>query len=225
LRPRICVTILSKNLRQLLKLISKAEKEHPDMIEIRLDALIGDYDIDKIRSATEIPLIATNRKIEEGGMSQQEEDERIKTLIEASRAGFDFIDLELKTQNLEWAIEEIEKNGSKSIISFHEMSKTPSENEMGDILNKEKSYGAYICKIVGMAKAFEDNLKYLNFVSKNRSERLICFGMGEAGIVSRVLSPIFGAYLTFASIPGGGKGALGQISISEIKSIYRGLKI
>jgi 3-dehydroquinate dehydratase len=44
--------------------------------------------------------------------------------------------------------------------------------------------------------------------------------MGEAGKISRLLSPVFGGFFTFASLEKGAQTATGQMSISELKSAY-----
>jgi 3-dehydroquinate dehydratase type I len=48
---------------------------------------------------------------------------------------------------------------------------------------------------------------------------LVCFCMGEKGKVSRLLSPMFGAYFTFASLEGDST-APGQMSIAEMRNAY-----
>jgi 3-dehydroquinate dehydratase len=50
--------------------------------------------------------------------------------------------------------------------------------------------------------------------------------MGELGRVSRLLSPLFGGYFTFASLERGSETAAGQMTIQEMKSAYEllGLK-
>ena len=71
------------------------------------------------------------------------------------------------------------------------------------------------------AKKVEDNLPILNFISANSSKtKLVCFCMGEHGKISRLLSPIFGAYFTFASFDKNSETAAGQMSIEEMKSAY-----
>ncbi len=51
------------------------------------------------------------------------------------------------------------------------------------------------------AKTIEDNLTLLDFVSKaSRRAKIVCFAMGEQGKISRLLSPMFGAFFTFASL-------------------------
>jgi len=64
-------------------------------------------------------------------------------------------------------------------------------------------------------------LAMLNFVASHSSKaKLVCFCMGEAGKVSRLLSPMFGAFFTFASLDQGSETAKGQMSISEMKTAY-----
>ena len=79
-----------------------------------------------------------------------------------------------------------------------------SVSEMEKVLEQEIASGASVCKIVTTAKKIEDNLAVLNFVSAMSSKaKLVCFCMGEQGKVSRLLSPMFGAFFTFASLERG----------------------
>jgi 3-dehydroquinate dehydratase len=45
--------------------------------------------------------------------------------------------------------------------------------------------------------------------------------MGKAGRVSRLLSPIFGGFFTFASLGRGAETAPGQMSIEEMRAAYK----
>ena len=61
----------------------------------------------------------------------------------------------------------------------------------------------------------------LNFVSAMSSKaKLVCFCMGEQGKVSRLLSPMFGAFFTFASLEQGSETASGQMTIEEMRAAY-----
>ena len=51
------------------------------------------------------------------------------------------------------------------------------------------------------------------------------FAMGEAGKLSRILSPLCGGYFTYASLETGKEAAPGQISVQEIREIYSCLKL
>ena len=97
---------------------------------------------------------------------------------------------------------------------------------MEKILDEQIACGADICKIVLTAKQIEDNLPILSFVSfASTKAKLVCFCMGEQGKTSRLLSPAFGAYFTFASLDEGNQTAAGQMSIKEMKTAYKLLGI
>ena len=80
--------------------------------------------------------------------------------------------------------------------------------------------GADICKIITTAKRFEDNNRILELVHEFRDRRIIGFAMGDEGRLSRVLSPLAGAYFTFASAAEGSESAPGQITVAELRTIY-----
>ena len=83
---------------------------------------------------------------------------------------------------------------------------------------------ADVCKIITTAKSVEDNLVVLDFVSKSsKHAKLVCFAMGEFGKTSRLLSPVFGAFFTFACLDKKRKTAKGQLTIQEMKQAYRTL--
>jgi 3-dehydroquinate dehydratase len=49
----------------------------------------------------------------------------------------------------------------------------------------------------------------------------VSFAMGPSGITSRILSPLLGGYLTYASLGEGKESAPGQVTVSELTKIYR----
>jgi len=114
--------------------------------------------------------------------------------------------------------------GAKPVVSFHDFNETPSSSQLNKILKKEIASGADVCKIVTTAKLVEDNLTALDFVSKAcKNARIVCFAMSELGKLSRLLSPVFGAFFTIASLEKGRKTAQGQLTIQEMRSAYEAL--
>lgn len=203
---------------EALLLIEKAEKAHADFIEVRMDSLENSRRLSDLSASTKIPLIATNKPISEKGFFSGSETDRSQTLINAAKAGFGYVDLNLSSLKLEELIKEIKLLGAKPTISYHNYDGPVSVKEMNSILEKEIASGASICKIVTTAKKIYDNLEILNFVSANSSKtKLVCFCMGDLGKISRLLSPTFGAFFTFASIEQNSQTAPGQMSIQEIK--------
>jgi 3-dehydroquinate dehydratase/shikimate dehydrogenase len=79
---------------------------------------------------------------------------------------------------------------------------------------------ADIAKIVWTARTIRDNLEAFEIL-QHQQKPTIALCMGEAGLISRVLAKKFGAFLTFASLDGTTGTAPGQISITDMKRLYR----
>lgn len=218
---KICVSILPKNDLEALKLIEKAETAQADLIEVRLDSFENSRKLSELPAYTRIPLIATNKLISEKGRFQGTEGERQKTLLDAAECGFEYIDLDLSNPDLQGIINNLKEMGAKAIVSFHKFDGALSLSEMSSILEKQMASGASVCKIISTAKKPQDNLTALNFVSENAAiTKLVCFCMGKQGKISRLLSPVFGAFFTFAALEAGGETAPGQLSINEMRTAY-----
>lgn len=216
--------MFAKNVLEALSLIEKTEKLKIGLIEIRLDEFEEIDRLSDIVNWTKTPLIATSRSLKEGGKFKGSEEERKEILLNAAKAGFKYIDVELSMPLLQETIKELRKYDVKIIISFHDFEKTPGIDKLKSILNQEVSYGADVCKIVTTAKKFEDNLTIFNFLNEeSKRVKLVSFAMGEYGKISRVLSPFFGSYFTFASLEKGRETAPGQLTVYELKSIYETL--
>jgi 3-dehydroquinate dehydratase type I len=105
------------------------------------------------------------------------------------------------------------------------MNKTPSKDDLADLLKKMAATGADVIKIVTKAKSVEDNLRILDLIPNARTlgVEIIALAMGPHGKMSRIMSPLLGAYLTFASLEAGQESASGQIPANEIKQILNRL--
>lgn len=219
--PRICVSILPKTNLEALNLIEKAEKAKADFIEVRLDCLEGSQKLSDLSASTKIPLIATNKLQSEKGFFLGTETECQQTLLNTAKSGFAYVDVDLSSPRHKETIFQLKQLGAKPIVSYHKYDGTLNVSAMEKILDEEISSGASICKIVTTAKQIEDNLPALSFVSFASSKvKLVCFCMGDKGRISRVLSPLFGAFFTFASLAHGSETAPGQLGVQEMRSAY-----
>ena len=231
MKVKICVPIPAKNLPDTLVMIDRAEESGADLIEIRLDYMSSETlnilnSLKDVVKRSSVPLIATNRHVGQGGKCKLSEGQRLKTLIKAAEAGFTYIDIELTTQGLSDFINMAKKKGAKIIVSFHNFDLTPPPNEMNKIFRAEIEAGADICKIVTMANSLVDSVNCLIFTHEaSKTGDLVCFAMGRNGLLSRILSPIFGATFTFASLEAGLETAPGQITIGDLREIYRRLGV
>ena len=218
---RICVSILPKNTAEALNLIKSAEEAKADLIEVRLDRIDVTTDLKAFIQNAKIPLIATHKLTSENGFSSASETERQQSLLNAAQNGFEYVDVDLSSPNRQEIIEKLKQLGAKIIVSYHKFDGALSRSAMEKVLEHEVACGANVCKIVMAAEKIEDNLEVLNFVSSHSGNvKLVCFCMGEEGKVSRLISPMFGAFFTFACLEQGSETAKGQMSIGEMKAAY-----
>ncbi|MFZ7138563.1 MAG: type I 3-dehydroquinate dehydratase [archaeon] len=221
---RVCVAIPPKTVEEAIQLLQTANVLQPDLIEIRLDHLKKHDDLKEIASCTQIPLIATNKSKEQHGGFLGTENERQKILFDAIHNGFEYVDVDLGTPNQVQLIQSFREAGAKIIVSFHDFEKTPSLPELKKVQDEISALDADVCKIVTTAKSVTDNLLVLDFVSESSKQaKLVCFAMGEFGKTSRLLSPVFGAFFTFACLDEKRKTAKGQLTLHEMKLAYQTL--
>jgi 3-dehydroquinate dehydratase type I len=219
------VAIPPKTVDEAIIFILNAEEMHADLIEIRLDNLQNHNNIAKIQKCTNIPLIATNKPTKFGGNYTGTETKRQNILLDAAKNGFKYIDVDLGTPNQTELITKLKALSAKVIVSFHDFQTTPTLAELNKVLEKQVVAGADVCKIVTTANTLKDNLTVLDFVADaSKKADLVCFAMGEHGKPSRLLSPVFGAFFTFASLDEKRKTAKGQLTIKEMKTAYEALR-
>ena len=220
---RICAVITGKNLKEFLTNLKKAQKQ-TDWVELRAD-YIKDFkigDIEKIKHAVRKHAIFTCRKPGEGGNFRDSEKERLAILSAALKSGFDFVDIELSAiPKVKFPTAPI---SSKIICSFHDFNKTPSLKQLKRIAEKMEKTKAQVVKIVTMVKTESDNQKLFELLAgKKTGVEMIVLGMGEKGKITRLLSPLWGGFMTFAST--GSATAPGQLTVTELKSIYKKMRL
>lgn len=211
-KPSICAVVVN-NAPEVLKAVEPLV----DLFELRID-LIGDG-WEEVARQFRKPWIACNRCADEGGKGQADEVGRVEKLLQAIELGANFVDVELRTKNLAKIVPLI-KRRAKCLLSFHDLAKTPSFNEMREMVNRQLKAGADIGKVVTTARRFEDNLAVLQLILAFPGVKLVAFAMGPMGAISRVLSPLVGAEFIYASIEPGKESAPGQLTVRDLLSIY-----
>lgn len=196
-------------------LLSAISQKKPDLVEFRLDNLTNSGTLEEIAKKKACPAIATDKSCRDIATTK-------KLLLEAASAGFEFVDLDSASPLTRATIPELKSRGAEVILSFHDFSKTPSPNELKETLYSQIKTGSDICKIVTTAVHPHDNLSILHFLEEESSKtRLVSFAMGQQGIPSRILSPLFGAEFTFASLSEASKTADGQLTIDTLRSVWQ----
>lgn len=117
---------------------------------------------------------------------------------------------------------------TKLIVSYHNFYYTPENIDMITKYDKIAGTSADIIKIATFAKNLDDSIRMLNLISRTNDSKkkpLIGICMGEKGMITREWGPVYGGYLTFASIDDKTASAPGQISIARLRENWRNLKL
>lgn len=215
----ICIPLMAHNTDDVLMKMRAASPDC-DLVEVRLDAMAS-FDLRKIISSAQKPLLITYRSKKEGGGGDAPYDVRVGHLLEAARLGADYIDVEY-TLPLEHRRRLFEGRGrTRIVLSKHFRNGTPSKERLFDLLQKMAATGAHVVKIVTAATAVSDNLRVLGLIShaETLGVRVVAFCMGPLGRISRVACPLLGGAFTFASLGKGEESAAGQINAGEMKGM------
>lgn len=196
-----------------------------DLIELRVDYL-KNPNLEPFLMNRKKPIIVTNRRREEGGRYEGNEESRLAVLREAADLGADFLDVELKSRGrlLRELIDR--KKGARIILSSHDFQRTPSAKELRGLYGRMAGRGGDVIKIATLARSFEDNLKILSLIpyARERNQKIVAFAMGEKGKMSRIFAPLMGAVWTYASLNRKKASAPGQLTALELKEIWEKLK-
>lgn len=216
---RVCAVVTGKTIEEFLENLEKIQKIS-DLVELRVDYIDGFSinDIDLIKSKVNKQAIFTCRRREEGGFFMGLEKDRIEILKKAIDIGFNYVDVELSV------IAEIPlalfDKGGKVVLSFHDFEKTPALSELEKIKNKMKQNRVDIMKFATFVRNDTDRKVLFQFLlSKQENEEMIVVGMGEEGKMTRIIAPLLGSYLTYASTEYS-QSAPGQTDIVELREIY-----
>ena len=216
-KPRICAVIVNSDLRAI-----KEAEPLVDLFEVRID-LIGEGWQELVKQITR-PWIACNRCAEEGGQWQGSEARRIEGLLQAVELGASIVDIELRTKNLN-KIAQMVKRRTQCLLSFHDLDRTPSLDEMKTIVRQQVKAGADICKLVTTARSFEDNVAVLQLIADFPEVKLVSLAMGPLGSMSRICCPLVGGEFTYAAIEKGKESAQGQITVRDMLRIYEMVRV
>ena len=222
---RVCVALRGANVHELLERAEAARSES-QFLEFRLDWLdkpaaavvpIGKF----LAAHREIVAIATcRRKAFGGGFGGTLADE-LNILAHATEAGFAIVDLEVESAEEcnDFELRTLHESDSALLISFHDFEKpVDPEQAFARIQRFEPDF----VKVVSTAHSLTDSLKLLQWMKERSGDtQLIGIAMGEAGVVSRILSLRAGSAFTFAAAHDGVETAPGQITARTLKELYR----
>ncbi len=211
---RICVAISEADAASAIAVAREAIARGAECLEFRFDHMPMLPDDLTPFQQLEVRRIATLREREQGGEWEGTNEKKWEFLWRAARAGFD-IDLELghplvnRTHLLKPA---------KVIVSYHDNKKTPQVARIIESL-VECSARSDMAKAAYSVRTMHDLAQLVeatDWFSLSR-ERYTVIGMGEMGMVTRVLAHRMGSVLSYASVSPGKETAPGQLDLETSK--------
>jgi 3-dehydroquinate dehydratase/shikimate dehydrogenase len=220
---RLCVAIFVLDQAQALRDVALAAEAGADMVELRIDEFTDHEQIAQLLAKVGLPAIVTCRASWEGGNCELPEPERLALLEVAATSGAAYIDIELEAYRRHEVLGRVNASVPRGkrpgmIVSAHDFKGRPPR--LTNILAEMESGDADVNKIVWTARSIRDNIEAFEIL-RQFTKPTIALCMGEAGLISRVLAKKFGAFLTFAGIRDREVTAPGQVSLEEMKRLYR----
>ena len=207
----ICTSIQNKELAEIQALL-----QHLEMAEIRLDrCALEDEDIDTLFSESDVPLIATCRL--------SEESQAPEILERAIQAGAKYVDLEMEApaaigRRIREACQEY---GTVLIRSYHNFDGTPSREVLLSLMERARSFGGEVVKMVTTATSKADADTVLSLYDAAEPGTLVAFAMGEEGRFSRLEALKRGAPFSYACVSPEEATAAGQWTTEEMaREVY-----
>ncbi len=208
----ICLCLTGKTIEENREYVRRY-RDCIDLVELRLD-LLSAAALDAVcsnpaRLAEMLPgvqLIVTCRRPSDGGAWSGDERERRRVLRDMLDGASDWIDLEDDlSDELEIAARE---RGVGIIRSIHCFESLP--DNMGRILDR-LSRGGALAKLAVAVSGMEDVARLVESVAHRAPGRHIVLGMGEYGLMTRLLAGRLGSAWTYTSARGAVQAAPGQV--------------
>ncbi|HMJ24645.1 MAG TPA: type I 3-dehydroquinate dehydratase, partial [Pyrinomonadaceae bacterium] len=202
-----------------------------DVIEFRLDYLAEKEREQALAilkawlDSSDPPVILTFRPAEQGGHNSSDLDSRRRfwsSLMSLSdRALFDLeldlvLDLVARRQTDEPSID-----WSRVICSHHDF--TGIQADLDELYQSMAATPARILKIAVQANDATDCVPIFRLLERaqNDGRALIAIAMGQEGIMTRILGPARGSFLTYGALDDKSANAPGQVSAKKLKEVYR----
>ncbi|MCX6821776.1 MAG: type I 3-dehydroquinate dehydratase [Candidatus Aenigmarchaeota archaeon] len=223
-KPILLCTVLEENVESTIESAKKAFENGADCIELRIDKLKDNSMIKEVIKKIEEPKLLVCRPKDWDGFFEGSEGDRVERLLIAIENGADAVDVELKTPyNLrEKIIKKAKQKGIPVLIAYENFEKTPTNEELLNILKEEQKLGADIAKFAVIAKDYNDMIRVLQVVleaKKFLDIPFVAIAMGKFGSASRSLSCVLGSSMTYCTVEKGKEGAPGQLPVKDTRMI------
>jgi 3-dehydroquinate dehydratase type I len=183
------------------------------LAEVRLD-LMRTFDIEKLVTSSQVPLILTCRPTRERGGYAGSEGDRLAILRTAYECECAYIDVEADSLD---SVSGWRGSATQIIGSQHWFDQMPTNlaDEYRDLRNR-----CAVVKLVGTAHSATDVLPVLELLA-DATTPVIGMAMGSSGTCTRIISPTFKhSLLTYGAAAMTSHTASGQITVDEMVDRY-----
>jgi len=225
-RVRICVPVCVQRAGELAAAITRTAAV-ADIVELRLDYL-GDNEREAVfpllreqLNRNRPGMILTLRPAEEGGQAAIDYETRRCFWIPLNKfPSKAFMDLELDLVR-GFNVEKASIDWSRVICSHHDFRGVPPD--LDQIYERMAATPARVLKIAVQADDATDCLPIFNLLERAQGagREMIAIAMGPAGIMTRILGPSRGSFLTYGSLDDESATAPGQLTARELREVYR----
>ncbi|HEX5744171.1 MAG TPA: type I 3-dehydroquinate dehydratase [Candidatus Saccharimonadales bacterium] len=220
MKPNYCLPILESDRTKVLDTV-RGNLDGYRYFEVWLD-YVDDPDTAFVKELADLlgeRLVVTFRRqnLEPPKMPEPKRRE----LLEALAGTPVLVDLDVKTQQADL---EAAKD-LQLIASYHNYQETPDTLQLEAILDTMKTYRPAVYKLSTLCRAEGDAVRLLQILLKLKSEgvRAVISGMGEHGTVTRVFGPLWGSEMAFAPLESQEASAPGQLTKTQLETIYKEL--
>lgn len=222
---KVCIAVTGKTGPELLERAAASIKD-TSFLEVRLDYLEKPLlALPRLKQFLaehpEATAIATCRRLENGGKFAGTVSAELDVLIKAAEAGFQMVDLELKSAEALKPVElqKLRDAGAAIMYSFHDF-RTMVDLEV--VYARITPFAPDFVKIVPTANNLTDNVTLLRFLERmSGSAEIVGFCMGDAGVISRVLGLRAGSVFASAAATAAEQTGPGQIAARSLLESYR----
>jgi 3-dehydroquinate dehydratase/shikimate dehydrogenase len=206
----LCVTVAAETTAELCR--QRDEAIGADLVELRLDS-VRDPDVTAALAGRRPPVIVTCRPVWEGGGFRGPEEVRKRLLMDALAQGAEYVDLEWRA-GFDDVIASVQ--GRRIVLSMHDFDAVPAD--LPARVRAMASTGAEVVKVAVKANRLVDVVALLQLGGQMpQAGRLVLIGMGDHGLLSRVLPGRFGSAWTYA----GAIAEVGQVGLRTLEHVYR----
>lgn len=232
MRTQVIASLTAEPLATLAGRVSSAANAGADVLELRIDGWAEDAEPLRrvIGEYREIPWIITCRSVDEGGSDQRSPVDRamlIADIVAATGAipDFEFQHWRKSSASRDVLARAIETGGGpKSVIlSAHDFQRCPDRPRdiVAEILGDASASGLVpVAKLAYLPREISESFAALD-IMREFGARASVVAMGEDGMWTRVIAQKLGAFGTYASLDAESATAPGQVSLSDLKHLYR----